>query len=132
MLLALVDGCIEPPPPTTIELANDTALDVRPNLYVSGSATDAAGLFVGANLITDFTDRPFPELRSRETAVLTLECDQIQSVGVRRSVVYDAATMTVTRWDDQIFLRQDTDFTCGATVRFVFFTDSDAFSVRVE
>ncbi|MFQ5805671.1 MAG: hypothetical protein ACE5I3_04390 [Phycisphaerae bacterium] len=134
-LLALVGGCIvepPPPPPTTVQLANSTAFDVRPNLYTSGSATGEAGLFVGANLRTDFTDRPFPELRRNETATLTLECDEIQSLGVDAPVLFDAVTLTVTTSGDRIFLLRDTNFACGATIRFVYFTEGDAFRVRVE
>jgi hypothetical protein len=132
-VLLLLGGCIvAAPPPTTVELVNSTSLDVRPNLYISGSATDIAGLFVGNNLVTDFTTRAFPELRGGESATLTLECDQIKSVGVDAPVLFDAVTLTPTRSADQIFLLQGTDFECGFGVRFVYFMDGDTFSVRVE
>jgi hypothetical protein len=131
----LLGGCIVetvPSGPVTIELVNQTDLDVLPRLYTSGSATDAAGLFVGANLRTDFTDRAFPELRSDETASLTLECDQAASIGVREPEMFDAVQLIVTESDDQIFLLGGTDFQCGGTVRFVYYTDGDDFRVRVE
>jgi len=134
-LAALLGGCILetiPTGPITVELVNETSLDVQPRLYISGSATDAAGLFVGANLRTDFTDRAFPELRRAETVSLTLECDDAASIGVRNPVMFDAVQLIVTNSDDQIFLRRDTDFQCGGTVRFVYYTDGDDLHVRVE
>jgi hypothetical protein len=134
-LAALLGGCIietAPTGPITVELVNETSLDVQPRLYTSGSATDAAGLFVGANLRTDFTGRPFPELRADEAVSLTLECDDASSIGVRNPVMFDAVQLIVTNSDDQLFLLRDTDFQCGTTVRFVYYTDGDDFRVRVE
>ena len=134
-LVALLGGCILetiPTGPITVELVNETSLDVQPRLYISGSATDAAGLFVGANLRTDFTDRAFPELRRAETVSLTLECDDAASIGVRNPVMFDAVQLIVTNSEDQIFLLRDTDFQCGGTVRFVYCTQDGAFRVRVE
>jgi hypothetical protein len=125
-------GCLAPPPPTTIELVNSTGLDVRPAFYTSGSATGADELFTDGNLVTDFTDRPFPELRGNESVTLTLECDEIRSVGVDGPVLFDALQGIVTRSEDRVFLRRETDFECGATLRFVYFTEGDAFRVRVE
>jgi hypothetical protein len=131
--LAACAGCVvEPPPPTAVELVNTTGLDVRPNLYASASASDAAGLFVGANLVTDFTDRPFPELRAGESVTLTRECEDIQSIGVEGPVLFDALQLIATPSADRIFLVRETDFQCGGTVRFVYFTEGDAFRVRVE
>jgi len=62
--------------PVVIEFVNQTALDVRPNFYASGTAADAAGLFVAANLDTGFIDRPFPELRPGESLSATRECER--------------------------------------------------------
>jgi hypothetical protein len=134
-LASLLGGCIfetAPSGPISVELANETALDVRPGFHTSGSATDAAGLFVGANLRTDFTDRAFPELRAHETVTLTLECADVASIGVNAPVLYDAVQLIRTDSDDQIFLLRDTDFQCGGAVRFVYYTDGHDFHVRVE
>jgi hypothetical protein len=131
-LLALLAGCVSEPPPTTIELVNTTALDVTPNLYVSESVTDEGGLFVGANLITDFTDRAFPELRGGEHVALTLECDAAVTLGVDAPVLFDAVQVIATTSDDHVLLQRDAGFQCGETVRFVYFTQGDAFRVRVE
>ena len=128
-------GCVvatAPSGPITVELVNQTNLDVRPGLYTSSSATDAAGLFVGGTLRTDFTDRAFPELRSDETATLTLECDTVTSIGVKEPVMFDAVQLIVTDSDDQLFLLRGTDFQCEGTVRFIYYTDGDDFRVRVE
>jgi hypothetical protein len=128
-----ISGCIPTPQaPVTVELVNSTSLDVRPNLYISSAATDPAGLFVAGNLVTDFTTRPFPELRANETATLTVECDQIQSVGVDEPVMFDAALVDTTVSADRIFLLRGTDFECGATLRFVFSTEDDEFGVRLD
>jgi len=128
----VLSGCIPAPPPTTIELVNSTGLDVRPEFHTSGLATSADGLFTDGNLVTDFTDRPFPELRGSESVTLTLECDELQSLGVDGPVLFDALQGIVTRSDDRIFLRRETDFECGVTLRFVYFAEGDAFRVRVE
>jgi hypothetical protein len=135
LLAALLGGCIietTPPGPITVELVNETALDVRPGFYTSDTATDAAGLFVGANLRTDFTDRAFPELRARETKTLTLECADVASIGVNAPVLFDAVQLIRTDSGDQIFLLRDTGFQCDATVRFVYYIEDEAFHVRVE
>ena len=62
VVLVPLPACLVPPPPTTITLVNETGLDVTPRLFVSASATSADDLFTDGNLVTDFTDRPFPEL----------------------------------------------------------------------
>jgi hypothetical protein len=131
-VLAPLPACLVPPPPTTITLVNETGLDVTPRLFVSGTATSADALFTDGNLVTDFTDRPFPELRRHETVTLTLECDEIQSLGVDAPILFDAARLIITQSGDRIFLLWDEDFECGATVQFVYFTEGDAFRVRVE
>jgi len=135
-LTAIVGGCIvlpEPEPqPVVIEFVNQTSLDVQPNFYASDTATDAAGLFVAANLDTSFIDRPFPELRPAENTSMTRACGVVRSLGVRQPVLFDAASLAVTTSEDQIFLLRDADFTCGATIRFVYFTEGEAFRVRVE
>jgi len=132
VVLGLVSGCTVEPPPTTIELVNATDLDVRPNLYTSGSASDAAGLFVGSNLRQDFTARPFPELRGGESVSLTLGCEEVASLGVDAPVFFDAVSLTVEVSGERIWLRRGRDFECGATVRFVYFAEGEAFGVRAE
>ena len=134
-LVALSGGCvIEPPPPSpiTVKLVNWTTLDVQPNFYSSASATDTAGLFVAGNLRTDFTDRAFAELRRGETMTLTLECNDIQSLGVDAPLLFNAVLMTVTTSTDRVFLQRGPDFDCGATVRFVYFAEGETFRVRAE
>ncbi len=131
----LLAGCIVetvPTGPITVTLVNETALDVRPDLYTSGSATDAAGLFVGANLRTDFTDRDFPELRGSESVTLTLDCVDASSIGVHTPVLFDAVQLNVTTSEDIEILLRDADFQCETTVRFVYYTQDDVFHVRVE
>jgi len=132
MAWTTIGGCIFAPPSTTVELVNSTPLDVRPELYVSGSAADEAGLFVGGNLVTDFTARPFPELRGNETATVTFDCEQIRSIGVDRPVMFDATTLTPTESNDRVFRVRGTDFECGGTLRFVYYTEGGAFRVRLE
>ncbi len=131
----MLGGCVTetiPAGPITLELVNATALDVLPRLYVSGSATDADGLFVGANLHTTFTDRAFLELRADETITLTIECDTLVAIGVQDPVLFDSTQLIVTDSDDQIFLLRDTDFQCETTVRLVYYTEGDEFHVRAE
>jgi hypothetical protein len=131
-LLMLSAGCVITPPPTTVELVNTTSLDVRPHLYASDSADDAAGLFVGANVITDFTDRAIPELRAGETVTLTFDCDALRALGVDAPVLFDAVQLLVTRSNDRLLLRREVDFQCGDTVRFVYYREGEAFRVRAE
>ncbi|MFO0840213.1 MAG: hypothetical protein U1D55_17025 [Phycisphaerae bacterium] len=131
-------GCVvvstppPPPEPIKIELYNPTSGDVRPNLFVSATALDETGLFVGGNQVTNFTTRPFPELRAGETATVTVDCDTAASIGVDKPVLFIASTLAVTNSADRIFLLRDTDVTCGRTVRFVYFTEDAAFRVRRE
>jgi len=130
----LIVGCPAPVPPApiTIELVNQTGLDVRPNYYRSENAGTAADLFVDGNLRTDFTDRAFPELRPNETITLSVECDQLASVGARRPVLFDSVTLTVIRSEDAVLRVRADGIACGDTVRLVFFRDGEAFRVRVE
>jgi len=134
-LAVLLSGCVieSPPSPlTTVELVNSTVHDVRPNLYTSGSATDVAGLLVTANLRSDFTSRPFPELRAGETATLRLECADVQSIGVDAPTVFNATLLAVTTSADRIFLLRGADFECGATVRFTYSEEGEVFRATVE
>jgi hypothetical protein len=132
LLLVVMGGCLAPPEPVTLVLVNETTLDVRPNLHTSADATTADELFQPANLNTTFTDRAFPELRPGETISLSFECADLQSVGVDRPVLFDAAALVVTPSEDTLFRVRETDFACGDTVRFVFFSEGEAFRVRVE
>src|SRR5215510_8300815 len=135
---ALVDlsGCVRPAPapgPVTVELINQTGLDVTPNLYVSDFTGDPASLFGdSSNLVTDFTNREFPELRVGEVVTLEIPCDEAGAIGVRNPVLFDAVTLTVTNSTDQIFLVPSGDFDCGGTVRFYYFREGSAFRVRFE
>lgn len=137
ILIALgsLSACVPPAPapgPTTVELVNTTSLFVSPNLYVSGTATNAEELFAGANLVTVYPNRHYPELYSSETVKLTFEHEQIQSLGVKTPTLFDALVLDVTKSKDQIFLLREADFEDAATVRFVYFMDGDTFNVRVE
>src|SRR5262245_45441466 len=135
---ALVDlsGCVRPAPapgPVTVELINQTGLDVTPNLYVSDFTGDPASLFGdSSNLVTDFTDREFPELRGGEIVSLEIPCDEAGASGVRNPALSDAVTLTVTNSTDQVFLVPSGDFDCGGTVRFYYFREGSAFRVRFE
>ena len=132
----MFSGCIRPAPPpgpVTVELINQTGLDVTPNLFVSGFTGDPAALFGDeANRVTEFSDRPFPELRGNEIVTLEVACDDAGAIGVRNPVLFDAVTLTVTNSTDQIFLVPSGDFDCGGTVRFYYFREGGAFRVRFE
>ena len=139
ILVSTLGGCVitgapepTPPQPIRIVLFNSTKFDVRPNFHTSGSATDAAGLFVASKLRTDFTDRAFPELRPHETATLTLECDDVQSLGSDAPVFFDAAQVIATTSEDRVFLTKGTNLSCGDTLRFVYFSEAGVFHVRVD
>lgn len=135
LLLLAMAGCIVEAPPaiTTVELVNETTGDVTPNLYVSATAENSDLLFsTSANLRTDFTDRPFRELRANETRSIQVSCDQLRALGVLRPVLFDAAQLQVSASDDVIFLAAGGDFECGKTVRFTYFREGDAFRVRYD
>jgi len=105
----------------------------RRTLYVSATADSAEPLFsTSANLRTDFTDRPFPELRPNETKSIDVSCDQLRTLGVSRPILFDAGSVAVTNSDDVIFLISDGDFECGKIVRFTYFREGDAFRVRYD
>jgi hypothetical protein len=131
----LSGGCvIEPPEPSpiTVELVNSTTLDVWPNFYTSASATDAAGLFVAGNLRKEITSHAVHRLLAGETVTLSLECNDIQSIGVDAPVLFNGILITVTTSTDRVFRLRGSDFDCGSTVRFEYFTEGDAFRVRVQ
>jgi hypothetical protein len=129
-----IAGCPAPgpPAPVTIELVNQTGFDVRPSYYRSASAGTAADLFIDANLRTDFTDRAFPELRPNETIALSVECDQIASLGAQRPAMFDSTTLTVIRSENEVLRVRGDGIACGGTVRLVYYTEGTAFRVRVE
>lgn len=130
---AVVGGCPQPPPePVVVELSNITSLDVRPEFFASSSATDAGGLFIAGNRVTNFTDRAFPELRPGETRSLTIECDELSVMGVRGAVLFDSISLTTRTSADEIFLNRGGGFDCGETIRLVYFTEGDVFRVRVD
>ena len=136
-LTLCVAGCITvqtpaPPAPVTVQLFNATGRDVRPNLYISGSASTEDGLFVGGNVVTNFTDRAFGELRAGETVTLDYECDAIRSVGSDLPVAFDAAALDLDLSGDRVFLARDVNYECGGTVRLVFYYDGTVFRVRSE
>jgi hypothetical protein len=136
MLTITASGCVvvpEPPPePVRVEFVNETGLDLTPNFYYSDTAADAAGLFVVAHLNTSFIEREFKELRPRETEFTVLECDQVRSLGVRRPRLFAAGTLEVVDSEDEIFLLRETDFECGATIRFIYYVENGVFRVRLE
>ncbi|RMF74794.1 MAG: hypothetical protein D6744_14150 [Planctomycetota bacterium] len=130
--VAVVSPAPTPSAPVKIELFNATGRDVRPNLFVSGSATSEDALFVGGNLFTSFTDRAFAELRAGETVTLEFDCDELSAAGVDRPVAFDALALDVDTAEERIVLIRDTNYDCGATLRFVFFYDGAVFRVRSE
>ena len=71
-------------------------------------------------------------MRAGESASVSLACDEVTSFGVNRPESFDAINVTVTVSDDQIFLLRDTQYTCGTTVRFVYFTEGEALRARAE
>lgn len=126
-------GCTASLEPLKIELINQTGLDVTPNLYSAADAPDAAGLFGDSgNRITNFNDRPFPELRGNEIASIELGCESAGVVGVSKPTLFDPATLTVTPSSDEIFLVRTTDYDCGRHLRFYFYREGSALRVRVE
>lgn len=130
----LVSGCVVIPVPSPIKvvLVNETALDVTPKLFVSGSASNEDELFTGENAVTDFTDRAIPELRGGETREISRECEELRAIGVRGALRFDGAMLTLTTAPDEIFLLFDRDFGCGATVRLIYYNDGADFRVRFE
>ncbi len=131
-LLWLVGCVVNNPDPVTVELVNETTGDVTPSLHLSAAATDATGLFDAANLVTDFTDRGFPELRPGETARFDVACEDVSALGVRTPIFFDPVTLLVLDSADEIVTNRDTEFGCGSVVRFVYFRDGDAFRARLE
>lgn len=126
-------GCTAALEPLKIELINQTGLDVTPNLYSAADAPDATGLFGdGGNRITNFNDRPFPELRGNEIASIELGCESAGVVGISKPTLFDPATLTVTPSADEIFLVRTTDYDCGGHLRFYFYREGSALRVRVE
>jgi len=126
-------GCIPPvPAPVVIELVNATGLDVTPGLFVDASATTAEALFVPDKRVTDFTDRPFPELRANETRSITIDCDQAAAIGVDATIQFDATSLTVTTSTDRIFSTRGDAYDCGSTVRFTYTLEGGVFRVRME
>lgn len=124
---ALAAGCTPPPPPVTIELVNETPLDVTPGLYLSSEAADAGGLFLAENLVTDFSDRPFPELRPNESIILSYDCTRVGTVGVRAARLFNGFTFVSVISEDQFLLARGEDFACGAAVRIRFYVQDQAF-----
>lgn len=130
-------GCIpqrsEPKPVDTLfELVNATGLVVDANFFASGSARDAAGLFVQSNIYTGYSSAPIPTLGANQTVNFTLPCNQTASIGVRRPVFTNPLIISGGESADEILLLSDIGFECGAKIRFVYFTEGDAFRVRVE
>lgn len=126
-------GCTTTREPLTIELINQTGLDVTPNLFAATDAADAAALFGdGGNRVSNFNDRPFPELRGNEIASIELGCESAGVVGVSKPTLFDPATLTVTPSTDEIFLVRTTDYDCGGHLRFYFYREGAALRVRVE
>jgi len=126
-------GCPTESNSVTVELVNNTTLDVTPNLYASGKAATNAALFVDANLRQDFTDALFKELASGETRSLTLDCAaEARTIGSLGASAFNPATLTRSTSADEVFLTRGGDFNCGDRVRIVYSIVSGAFRVTVE
>jgi hypothetical protein len=126
-------GCETPPEPVTVELVNQTSLNVVPNLFVSAGAADAASLFSdSANLYADFVDRPIRELRPAEVVSLTFDCEAAASLGSHFPQSFDPVNLALNTSTDAPFLLNGSEFGCGQIVRFYFFIDGTAFRVRAE
>jgi|GEM_PF-2663640 len=125
-----IPGDSAPPAPTgpiTIELVNYTSLDVMPRLYVSATDVKPWKLFTGTNLVLDFTDRAFPELRANEKIILTYECDQLASFGVNAPILVDAVALSRLESEDREFFVVGEDVQCEATIRFSYYSQQGQF-----
>lgn len=132
-LVVALGGCVAPPEPVSVELVNETGFNVVPNLFASGGAEDPESLFGdGANLRTDFVDRPIKELLPRESASLQFDCESLSSLGSRGAKSFDPVTFAVREAVDQPFLLNGVDFACGKIVRLVYSLDEAGFRVRVD
>lgn len=119
------------PDPVEVELVNQALIDLRPNFFISSSATTAEALFDGP-AFTGFTDRAFPELRGQENITLTFDCDDLRALGTSRASLFDPVTLTRIGTEDVIFLLKDADFACGDRLQLVYFTQDGALRVRLE
>ena len=136
MVLLSIAACIpvEPAPtgPITIELVNDTQLDVEPDFYVSATNAQPWNLFKDENKVEDFTDRAFPELRAKEKITLTYECNELVSFGSKTPTMVDAIAITRTESADQVYFVVGEDVTCEETVRFTYYYQDGVFHVKGE
>lgn len=130
----VVSACLPFPPaptgPIRVELVNQTALDVEPNLFASATATQPWNLFKAGNLVLNFTDRPFPELRPGETVALTYLCLELASIGVHNPVLVDAIGIGRTTAEERVFFAVGEELPCEATIRFTYYMEDGAFQVR--
>lgn len=131
MLLAL-GGCMVTTDDVTIQVVNETGLDVTPNLFVSGVAADAGSLFVDGNRRTDYTSDDFGELRAGRTGSFNVFCDEARSIGVNLPTAFDGDLFEQIASADSFVLLLDADYECNTTVRIVYYLDAGALRVRVE
>lgn len=134
VVAVLMGGCVSEPAPTPkveVELVNQTDIDLRPNFFISSSATTSQELFDEA-AFTAFTDRAFPELRAQENVTLMFECNEARSLGTAKASIFDAVTLTRTGTEDVIFLVRESDFNCGDRLQLIYFTQDGALRVRLE
>lgn len=129
-----VGACLPFPPaptgPIRVELLNQTLLDVEPNLFASATAAQPWNLFKAGNLVLNFTDRPFPELRPGETVTLSYPCSDLASIGVHNPVLVDAIGIGRTTAEERVFFTVGEDLHCEATIRFTYYVEGGAFHVR--
>lgn len=130
----LVGACVFvnpiPTGPITVVLVNQTRLDVEPNLFISATATQAADLFQDGNLVEDFTDRAFPELRPEETITLSYPCKELASIGVDGPAMIDALAIERTESNDSAFYVTGDALPCESTIRFTYYVEDGEFHVR--
>lgn len=135
-LAALGGGCVvqppPPPPPTTITVVNETQQFLMPQVFTSSDAATAAALYVPTNWRGGFSTRPTGFVGAGESVSVTVECDELASLGVDQPVYFDGVLLVRSTSADQVFLLRDADFACGATIRLIYFSEGGVFRVRTE
>jgi hypothetical protein len=126
------DGTPATPAPLTIELVNETFYAIDANFFISETAADEEGLFIQQNIYTDYSTRVSRTFGPNETANFELPCERIQSMGVQEPVFSAQVGIGGGRSADVIFLLRDRDYSCGARLRFTYFTEGEQFRVSVQ
>lgn len=130
---ASLGGCVVESNSVTVELVNNTPLDVTPSFFASGRATTNDTLFVEANLRQDFTTALFKELSAGETATLTLDCAaEARTIGSLGASAFNSADLSRVTSADEVFLSRGREFNCGDRVRIVYAIVNGALRVTVE